>query len=342
VGTFLRMRLEEFDYSLPNELIALTPAEPRDHSRLLVAEKDAFSHKHFYDLPDLLSEGDLLVVNNSKVLPARLFGESDGKKFEVLLLAKKSSALHWSCMAKPGKKVREGITLTFPENVTGRLVRADTEWFEIQFQGIAEIDFVNWLFRSGVPPLPPYIKRETKAEDNIRYQTVFAKEPGSVAAPTAGLHFTEDLLKKLSRKGIRIAEVTLHVGYGTFSPIRTPDITDHQMHEEYFAVPKSTWEAIQSTRNSGHRVIAVGTTSLRSLESARPDRLSGWTKLFIRPGYDFQNVDGLLTNFHLPQSSLYVLICSLLGLSRAREVYSTAVREKYRFFSYGDAMLIWT
>lgn len=337
------MRLDEFDYELPEDLIATRPAEPRDHSRLLDISKvtGQIARRRFNSIVDSFADGDVLVLNNTKVLPARLFGNIAAKtgEFEILLLEKKA-ALHWICMARPGKKVKNGLEIIFPDNVSGWITRRNDDRFEIRFRNVTEEKFLGWLSKAGVPPLPPYIKRDAETTDYDRYQTVFAKSPGSVAAPTAGLHFTPAVLEKLRAKGVEILEVTLHVGYGTFSPIRAENIKDHVMHFEDYELNAETFDRLETAKRVGRRVIAAGTTSLRVLESLDTVGRAGRTNLFVYPGYGFRRVDALITNFHLPKSSLYVLVAAFLGLERTRAAYAEAIRERYRFYSYGDAMWI--
>ncbi len=338
------MKLSDFSFELPDELIAKFPAHPRDHSRMLVVDRTAkkIEHRQFFHLPEFLNTNDLLVLNNTKVLPARLFAtDSAGKSFEVFLLKNLSpSYLSWECLVKPGKKVKTGITLSFPKDGTGTIVPSSNGVFTVSFKVPPHKNVLDWLFESGNSPLPPYIKRKADESDKTTYQTVYAKNTGSVAAPTAGLHFTEKLLTQLRHKLVQISEVTLHVGYGTFSPIRSENILDHKMHTEEYSIPNQTLELLSQTKKDGGRVFAVGTTSLRTLESYPTMGAQGSTDIYITPGYRFKVVDGLITNFHLPESSLYVLVCSLLGTDFCREVYQEAIKEKYRFYSYGDAMLI--
>lgn len=339
------MQLSDFDFDLPESQIADRPVSPRDHSRLLAVDRQTGQRqdRHFYDVAELLQPGDLLVLNNTKVLPARLFGhDATGRKFEVFLLKNLgANPPRWQCLTKPGRKIGpQGSVITFADGKTAHVRRVAEREYEATFPDVAPEHFVAWLETVGALPLPPYIKRAAEAGDASTYQTVFAKDSGSVAAPTAGLHFTDELLAKIRARGVETAEVTLHIGYGTFSPIRVDDILEHDMHEEEYSVPQATWEKIQATRAKGGRVIAVGTTALRTLESIPKHGLSGATRLFIYPGYQFQNADGLITNFHLPKSSLYVLVAAFLGLESTRECYKDAVNKNYRFFSYGDAMAI--
>ncbi len=336
------MRPADFSFDLPESQIALHPAEPRDASRLMAIERKTgrWQHRKFTDLTELLRAGDLLVFNNTRVLPARLFAESDsGRKFEVLLL-KEQSPLVWKCLAKPGKKVGSPTTLTWPGGVAAALAPLGERGFQIRFSGIDPGYFLNWLRQTGKIPLPPYLKRPATDADQEHYQTIFARDPASVAAPTAGLHFTQALLAKIKAQGVRTAEVTLEIGYGTFAPIQSESLDDHKMHEETYHIPPTTLEALESARTQGRRVIALGTTTLRALESLDLLGPQGDTSIFIRPGYSFRRVDGLITNFHLPESTLLILVCAFLGKEASLSAYAEAVREGYRFFSYGDAMAI--
>ena len=340
------MKTSDFYFDLPPELIAQTPMERRDGSRLLVLDKStgAVEHRHFYDLPAYLRPGDCLVLNDSRVLPARLLGERlpGGGACEVLLLIDRGEKT-WECLVRPGKRMRVGTRLSFgggelTAQVTGelpdgnRLVRFD-------YEGI----FLEVLERLGKMPLPPYIRSEL--QDRERYQTVYSKVIGSAAAPTAGLHFTEELLDKIRAMGVELAFVTLHVGLGTFRPVKAEDITDHEMHSEYCVIPPETAARINEAKRRGGRVICVGTTSCRTVESwAGEDGTvragAGWTNIFIYPGYRFKVLDGLITNFHLPESTLIMLVSALAGREHVLAAYGEAVQERYRFFSFGDAMLI--
>ena len=340
------MKTKDFDYELPEELIAQTPLEKRDESRLMCLDKEtgAISHQHFYELPEFLKPGDCLILNNSRVLPARLLGQRlpGGGACEVLLLIDRGEKT-WECLVRPGKHLRKGARLSFGD---GELTAEVTEVLEggnrlvrFEYDGI----FLEVLDRLGKMPLPPYIKEEL--QDRERYQTVYSKVVGSAAAPTAGLHFTEDLLQKVQNKGVNIGYVTLHVGLGTFRPVKEDDITDHLMHSEYCVIPQETADLINTTKKNGGRVICVGTTSCRTLESwAAEDGTmkasAGWTNIFIYPGYRFKVMDALITNFHLPESTLIMLVSALAGRENVLNAYEEAVRERYRFFSFGDAMFI--
>lgn len=336
------MQLQDFDFVLPEELIAVEPASPRDHSRLFIVHRlgDEIAHRNFFELPYFLEPGDLLVLNNTRVFPARLFAnDAVGREFEIFLLeTKDSSRLIWKCLARPGKKLSESCSLFFRDGVEGVLSRQGEGEFEVRFQNIPG-SFFDWVSINGKTPLPPYIKRKATDRDAETYQTVFAKETGSIAAPTAGLHFTREVLTELTSKEIAIEEITLHVGYGTFAPIRS-HLEDHVMHAEEYSISERVLESIRQTRERGRRVIAVGTTTLRALESVALFGREGKTDIFIRPGHSFRMVDGLITNFHLPQSSLLILVSAFMGQSLTRKAYHEAVLRKYRFYSYGDAMLI--
>ena len=346
------MRIDDFDYTLPQELIAQRPSEQRDVCRLIVLnrEKRSVDHKRFYDILDYLQPGDCLVMNNSKVLPARLFGEKEktGAKIEFLLI-KRLDGDRWETMVKPGKRLKPGDSVSFGENFSAKILdygEDGTRIVEFFYEGI----FMERLEELGKMPLPPYIERESTAEDRDMYQTVYCKEEGSVAAPTAGLHFTEELLKKAEAKGVRLAYVTLHVGIGTFRPVKCENVEDHHMHFEEYEVDEETAQTINDTILAGGRIVSVGTTSTRTLESAAyMDEVSGKflvragagsTGIFIYPGYQFKVVEALITNFHLPKSTLLMLISALYNREQILKAYEIAVAEKYRFFSYGDAMLI--
>ncbi len=340
------MFIDEFDYELPENLIAQTPLDQRDHSRLLVLHRNngEIEHRHFYDILDYLNAGDLLVVNDSKVIPARIFGTraGTGGLVEVLLLKALEENV-WEVLVKPGKKARPGQVLEFQQGMKGEVLEILEDGkrkirFKHEASSIYEI-----LDQIGKMPLPPYITEQL--QDQGRYQTVYAKELGSAAAPTAGLHFTDELIQKAKMRGIEIASVTLHVGLGTFRPVKENDISKHIMHSEYFSIPEETAEKIRRVKESGGRVIAVGTTATRTLESGFDEKLncicsSGDTDIFIYPGYRFKVIDGLITNFHLPKSTLMMLVSALAGKEIIMNAYGEAVREKYRFFSFGDAMFI--
>ena len=339
------MKTSDFMYDLPEELIAQTPVEPRDHSRMLVIPKDGsdIEHKHFYDLIDYLRPGDALVVNETRVIPARLLGErSNGGPAEILLL-KQVGPKRWETLVKPGRRLKPGAQVSFGG---GRLVAeivGDTDAGGRVVDFICEGTLEAALDELGEMPLPPYIHE--KLEDRERYQTVYAKSQGSAAAPTAGLHFTPELMEKIREKGIDIIPVLLHVGLGTFRPVKAEDVEDHVMHSEYYEVTEEAAARIAAVKQAGGRIIAVGTTSVRTLESASSEKGvlnagSGWTNIFIKPGYEFKMVDALITNFHLPGSTLVMLVSALLGRERTLSVYEEAVREQYRFFSFGDACFI--
>ena len=340
------LHTKDFDFDLPQELIAQTPIEPRDASRLMVLNKQtgAVEHRHFYDIVEYLNPGDCLVLNNSRVLPARIYGikKDTGAHVEFLLL-KNCGDNVWEALAGPGKRAKVGAVFSFEGSAMtcevievkpdgNRLIR-----FHCDGNFFAEHDKI------GQMPLPPYIKE--KLRDNERYQTVYSKEEGSAAAPTAGLHFTPELLEKIRAKGVEIAFVTLHVGLGTFRPVSVDNIQEHKMHAEHYWMPKETADAINAAKKRGGRVVAVGTTSCRTIESVaakcgeiRED--DGWTDIFIYPGYEFRGIDALITNFHLPESTLIMLVSALAGREHVLNAYRTAVEERYRFFSFGDAMLI--
>ena len=340
------MKVSDFNYDLPEELIAQHPVEPRDTSRLMTLDKEsgAICHKaSFHSILEELQEGDVLIFNNTKVIPARLYGERKGTggKVEVLLLTPKGEHL-WECLVKPGKKCLKGQLLSFGPNLEAEVMdHTDFGGRLIQFKPNGNFDeIINDI---GEMPLPPYIHE--KLEDKDRYQTVYAKEKGSAAAPTAGLHFTPELLAEIQDKGVHIGFVTLHVGLGTFRPVSAESIEDHDMHKEFYYVSEETAELVNRAKAEGRRVIAVGTTSVRTLESAATEvghvkGGSDWTQIFIYPGYTYKMVDALITNFHLPQSTLLMLISALAGREHCLAAYEEAVREKYRFFSFGDAMFI--
>lgn len=340
------MDVKDFDYYLPEELIAQDPLEDRSSSRLMVLDKKTgeIQHKIFKDILDYLKPGDCLVLNNTKVIPARLFGVKEGTqaKIEILLLKRKENDI-WETLVKPGKKAKPGTKIIFGDGLlVGEVidvVEDGNRLIQFNYEGI----FEEILDQLGQMPLPPYITHTLK--DKNRYQTVYAKYDGSAAAPTAGLHFTKELLEKVKAKGIDIAEVTLHVGLGTFRPVKVENVLDHHMHSEFYMVSAEAAEKINATKDRGGRIISVGTTSTRTLESAadengRLKECSGWTEIFIYPGYKFKLIDCLITNFHLPQSTLVMLVSALAGREHVLAAYEEAVKEKYRFFSFGDAMFI--
>ena len=340
------MKLSDFYYDLPEELIAQDPLLKRSDSRLMVINRENgdIEHKHFTDVINYLDEGDCLVINDTKVIPARLIGvkEDTGASIEVLLLKRKDDKT-WETLVKPGKKARVGARISFGD---GKLIGEVTDIVEegnrlvkFTYDGI----FEEVLDELGQMPLPPYITH--KLEDKNRYQTVYAKHDGSAAAPTAGLHFTNELLSDIEKKGIKIARVTLHVGLGTFRPVKVDNITDHHMHSEFYVIDENAAEIINETKKNGGKVVSVGTTSTRTLETAADENgmikaCSGWTDIFIYPGYKFKCVDRLITNFHLPESTLLMLVSALYNREKILEAYKIAVEEKYRFFSFGDAMII--
>jgi len=352
------MEVKDFYYELPQELIAQDPLEDRSSSRLLVMQREsgALTHTHFCQIPDYLQPGDCLVLNNTKVIPARLFGEREGTqgKVEILLLRQRQKDV-WETLVKPGKKARPGTRILFGGGIlVGEVldvVEDGNRRIRFSYEGI----FEEILDRLGQMPLPPYITHQLK--DKNRYQTVYAKYDGSAAAPTAGLHFTPELLEEVQKKGVTVAEVTLHVGLGTFRPVKAKTVQEHHMHAEYYQMDEAAAEAINETKRRGGRVICVGTTSCRTLESVAMRLIqeegdeaagsgryvkacSGWTDIFIYPGYQFRVMDGLITNFHLPESTLLMLVSAFAGQGQVMEAYQEAVRERYRFFSFGDAMLI--
>ncbi|RHA12140.1 tRNA preQ1(34) S-adenosylmethionine ribosyltransferase-isomerase QueA [Megasphaera sp. AM44-1BH] len=338
------MKLTDFSYELPKELIAQHPAEPRDHARLMLYDRKtgAVEHKHFYDLVDELRAGDVLVFNDSKVIPARLYGKRvpTGGKVEVLLLTPVGED-RWEVLVKPGKKALPGTTIEFPGGLQAEVLdRTDFGGRVVHFTYDGVFDDI--IDKIGEMPLPPYIHE--KMEDPNEYQTVYARERGSAAAPTAGLHFTDELLQKIRDKGVEEVFVTLHVGLGTFRPVEEENIEDHQMHSEFYSITPEAADAINRAKAEGRRIIAVGTTSIRTLESAgttgKLKAGSGWTNIFIYPGFTFHIVDALVTNFHLPESTLLMLISALSTREQILHAYEIAVKEKYRFFSFGDAMFI--
>lgn len=340
------MNVEEFDYHLPESLIAQTPLKNRDQSRLLVLGRKTgnIAHKHFTDIMDYFEPGDTLVLNDTRVMPARLFGlkEETGAKVEMLMLTRIEDN-DWEVLLKPAKRIKVGNTLSFGN---GKIIAECIKELEqggrimrLHYEDILE----ERLDELGEMPLPPYIKE--RLDDPDRYQTVYAKENGSAAAPTAGLHFTDELLQKIKDKGVNIAFITLHVGLGTFRPVSVEDIDDHEMHSEYYQMTKETADMLNKTKENGHRIISVGTTSTRTLETIRRDHeqfvaTSGWTDIFIYPGFEYKAIDGLITNFHLPKSTLVMLVSAFSSREYILNAYKEAVKLKYRFFSFGDAMLI--
>ena len=339
------MKKSDFYFDLPEELIAQTPLKQRDQSRLMLLDKTSgeISHRHFYELPELLREGDCLVLNDSRVLPARLLGaRKSGGSVELVLLRDLGEG-RWECLSRPGRKTKPGVELEFGEGELTATVERVTEGgnriVQFHYEGI----FLEVLERLGKMPLPPYIKEEL--QDAERYQTVYSRELGSAAAPTAGLHFTQELLDTIRQKGVNIATVTLHVGLGTFRPVKEDEIEDHDMHAEFCMIPEETARLVNETKRRGGRVIAVGTTSCRTLESFAAEdgtlhTCADWTSIFIYPGYRFRCIDALVTNFHLPESTLIMLVSALAGRENVLNAYRCAVEERYRFFSFGDAMFI--
>lgn len=340
------MKTSDFDYNLPEELIAQTPVEPRDHSRLLVYDRadGSIQHLHFYDLPRFLNAGDVMVINDTRVIPARLLGEKEETHVPVeILLLKRLEKDLWEALVRPGRRLAPGTWCSFGDGLLrAEIVDRATEGARLvrfHYQGV----FEEILDRLGQMPLPPYIHE--RLQDRERYQTVYAREEGSAAAPTAGLHFTPELLETIRQKGVDIVPVLLHVGLGTFRPVKEEDVSQHQMHVEHYEVTPEAAERINRARAEGHRCVCIGTTSVRTLETASTEdglvhAQNGDTGIFIMPGYHFKATDALVTNFHLPQSTLLMLISALMGREEALRVYNIAVEEKYRFFSFGDAMLI--
>lgn len=340
------MKVEDFDYDLNENLIAQTPIKDRDTSKLLVLDKKTgeIEHKHFYDIIDYLEKGDTLVLNDTKVLPARLLGEkTDTHAVIEILLLKDLGEDVWECLVKPARRIKVGTIVTFGQGeLKAECVKEDNEGirhFKLIYSGI----LLEILEHLGTMPLPPYIHEKLK--DQSRYQTVYAKEIGSAAAPTAGLHFTKELLKKIEDKGVNIAYVTLHVGLGTFRPVSVDTIEEHKMHSEHYQMTKEVAELLTKTKKNNHKIIAVGTTSTRTLETIMTKynefkECSGWTDIFIYPGYKFKAIDSLITNFHLPKSTLVMLVSALAGKDNIMNAYKVAQEEEYRFFSFGDAMLI--
>ena len=339
------MRTEDFDYYLPQELIAQTPLEKRDTSRMMVLDKISgnYEDKHFTDLIDYLNEGDTIVLNDTKVLPARLIGnKSDTNAVIELLLLKELDNNNWECLTRPAKRVKKGTIVNFSDKLKALCIEEGNDGlrvFKLIYSGI----LLEILDELGEMPLPPYIKE--KLSDKNRYQTVYARQVGSAAAPTAGLHFTKEYIEKIKAKGVNVAFVTLHVGLGTFRPVVESDISKHEMHEEYYELSEEVANLLNETRKNGKKIIAVGTTSTRTLESVANDEgffeaKKGLTKIFIYPGYKFKAIDALLTNFHLPKSTLIMLISALAGKENVLKAYKHAVEERYRFFSFGDCMFI--
>lgn len=343
----LKNKTSDYFYELPEELIAQTPVEPRDHSSMLVLDRETgkTQHKHFYDVLDYLKPGDCLILNDSRVLPARIFGtkKDTGAHVEFLLL-KCVGNNKWETLVKPGRKAKVGAEFVFSLGVLEGKITDVLEDGNRIIDFSCEGNFYTILEELGKMPLPPYITAELK--DQERYQTVYSHELGSAAAPTAGLHFTKELLKKIEEKGVKIGYVTLHVGLGTFRPVKAENITEHKMHSEHYHLPKETADLINETKKNGGRVIAVGTTSCRTLESVATFNdgkileSDGWTSIFIYPGYEFKVLDGLITNFHLPESTLIMLVSAFAGYEHVMAAYKEAVEKRYRFFSFGDAMLI--
>lgn len=339
----MTIRTSDFKYDLPEELIAQTPLEDRTSSRLLVVNRKNFELKegHFYDILSYLRKGDVLVINNTRVIPARLFGHREDReeKIEILLLKREKNL--WQCLVKPGKKAKVGTTILFSDKLKGIIRNIDEEgnrYIEFIYDGI----FEEILDELGNMPLPPYIKEKLK--DKERYQTVYSKVDGSAAAPTAGLHFTKELLEKIEEKGIKIVPITLHVGLGTFRPVKVDDVEKHHMHSEFYMMSKESAEIINNAKENGNRVIAVGTTSMRTLETigrnGKVREASGWTDIFIYPGFEFKICDCLITNFHLPESTLMMLVSAFASKDIIFNAYNYAIKEKFRFFSFGDAMFI--
>jgi S-adenosylmethionine:tRNA ribosyltransferase-isomerase len=340
------MKASDFYFDLPEELIAQVPLEERDSSRLMVLERNSgeIQHRIFHDVLDYFNEGDTLVLNNTRVLPARLIGEKEDSKGKIeFLLLKRIDNDRWECLAKPGKRAKIGTKFTFGDGKLTAVVKDIAEEgnriIEFSYDGI----FEQVLDELGQMPLPPYIHE--KLEDKERYQTVYSKEKGSAAAPTAGLHFTKELLEEIKRRGVNVVYLTLHVGLGTFRPVKVEDVENHNMHSEFYQLSKESAEIINNTKKAGKRVIAVGTTSTRTLETIADSEgvlkeSSGWTDIFIYPGYKYKVVDALITNFHLPESTLIMLVSALAGKENILNAYNIAVKEGYRFFSFGDAMFI--
>lgn len=340
------MRTSDFNYELPKELIAQHPLENRVNSKLLLLNKETgeVNHEHFYNIIEHLKEGDVLVLNNTRVMPARLYGHRVGREEHIeFLLLKRNDDDIWECLCKPGKKAKVGTIVEFSDKLSAEVVDISEDgsrFLKFKYDGI----FEEILDELGEMPLPPYITE--KLEDKERYQTVYSKVEGSAAAPTAGLHFTEELLKKIKDKGVEICYITLHVGLGTFRPVKVDDVESHQMHSEFYMISKEVADTINKAKDEGRRVVAVGTTSIRTLETVADDfgkvsEKSGWTDIFIYPGYKFKCVNALITNFHLPESTLVMLVSAFASKKYIMNAYKIAVEEKYRFFSFGDAMFIY-
>ena len=338
------MKTEDFNYNLPEELIAQTPLKNRDESKLLVLDKKTGSieHKHFYDIIEYLNEGDALVLNDTKVLPARLFGIKEETKAHIeILMLKEIDKDTWECLTKPAKRVNIGTVIDFGGLLKAKAIEIKEEGiivYKFEYNGI----FYEILDKLGTMPLPPYIHEKLK--DQSRYQTVYAKEEGSAAAPTAGLHFTKELLKKIEEKGVKIVYITLHVGLGTFRPVNVENINEHKMHKEYYIMSEKSANILNETKKNGNKIISVGTTSTRTLETIMNlygefKSCSGWTDIFIYPGYEFKAIDNLITNFHLPKSTLVMLVSALAGRNNILNAYNEAIKLRYRFFSFGDATL---
>lgn len=339
------MKVEEFDFDLPKELIAQTPLDKRDTSRLLVLGRNTgkIKHKHFYDILNYMEKGDALVLNDTKVIPARLYGvkEETNAAIEILMLKDLGKDV-WECLVKPAKRVKEGTIIKFSDKIKAQCIKVlddGLRHFKLIYEGI----LYEILDELGEMPLPPYIHEKLKEKD--RYQTVYAKNIGSAAAPTAGLHFTKELLEKVKAKGVNIVYVTLHVGLGTFRPVAVENVTNHKMHSEFYVMDEAAAKVLNETKKSGHRIISVGTTSTRTLETIMNlygtfKACSGFTDIFIYPGYEFKAIDTLITNFHLPKSTLVMLVSALAGKENILKAYNEAIKEKYRFFSFGDSMII--
>ncbi|WP_138159088.1 tRNA preQ1(34) S-adenosylmethionine ribosyltransferase-isomerase QueA [Peptoniphilus catoniae] len=340
------MKTEDFYYDLPERLIAQHPLKDRSSSRLLLVDKKngSMEDKHFYDIIDYLNKGDVLVLNDTKVMPARIFGHRKGKEesIEVLLLKQNEDDI-WECLTKPGKKTKIDSEIIFSDRLSGKVVDLSDDgsrFIKFNYEGI----FHEILDELGEMPLPPYIKE--KLEDKDRYQTVYSKEEGSAAAPTAGLHFTKELLNEIKAKGVELAYITLHIGLGTFRPVKVEDVENHKMHSEFYIINKEAADKINKAKKNGNRVIAVGTTSVRTIESVAEDdgsikEKSGWTDIFIYPGFKFRTIDALITNFHLPESTLLMLVSAFSSKELMFKAYSEAIKKEYRFFSFGDAMFIY-